>query len=745
MTDTKADGRAEGWDDRLRRTLGRYGEPLLRAVADRLLRLRTRPPAEELIERMAGAMANAAVLDRRLKALPAPARGLLALIGLSRQPAWRLGGVLELASCLDVADGMGLVFQLFESGLLFPEVPSTGPALKSFEEWLGRASPSGYVVFVPPEVTARAVTHGLELPRPPAVVKSAAVVCEADGLEPFLRLGVLWQQVRTAPLRLTQQGTFFKKDQERLAGDPLLTGPAADEVVPMPHQESWLVALGLGSGALEAEDAQLVAADFPAWRDEGLTAALVRLWAALPALDSWHPAQGWRGLSASPSPFGSAGVAALALLAGLGEDDFLRPADVCRWLAARHCFWHSPPAGEADPAAEAEVDGDERGGTPPDEETTPTLLTEWGEAFLLGIAYQLRLVQAGRTADGEWAVRLSPTGRAVLGLGPPPALPGFPQTLLVQPNLEIVAYRQGLTPGLLGKLTRFAAWRSLGAACTLQLQPETVYRGLESGLTLEQVLQTLQQHGVREMPAAVVQALRTWADKRERLAVYAAAALLEFTNAADLQAALGRGVPGIPLSDRLLLVPNEADIDFRHLRLAGTRDYALPPGQCVEVGADGVTLTVDPGRADLLLDTELQRFAEPAAAGSTTRPVYRLTPASLGRARDAGLGFRMLEDWFLQRAGQAVPPAVRLLFAGGEGGPASARRLLVVEVPTALTADGLMQWPETQALIQGRLGPTALAVAEANLEPLARLLAGLGLELVREPPPAGNARPPGGT
>jgi hypothetical protein len=44
-------------------------------------------------------------------------------------------------------------------------------------------------------------------------------------------------------------------------------------------------------------------------------------------------------------------------------------------------------------------------------------------------------------------------------------------------------------------------------------------------------------------------------------------------------------------------------------------------------------------------------------------------------------------------------------------------------------ADGLMQWPETRSLIEARMGPTALAVAERNAEDLGRKLEGLGMEL----------------
>src|SRR5262249_30349893 len=181
--------------------------------------------------------------------------------------------------------------------------------------------------------------------------------------------------------------------------------------------------------------------------------------------------------------------------------------------------------------------------------------------------------------------------------------------LLVQPNLEILAYRQGLAPALIARLAHFAAWKALGAACLLQLQPESVYRALEAGFTFETILQTLEQHGTRPTPAPVIDSLRTWANKRDRITIYPAAALLEFGSAEELNEALARGVPALRLTDRLALVPNDDAIDFKHFRLTGTRDYGLPPEKCVTIEPDGVTLTIDLSRSDLLLETELPRFA----------------------------------------------------------------------------------------------------------------------------------------
>src|SRR6185369_15162163 len=103
-----------------------------------------------------------------------------------------------------------------------------------------------------------------------------------------------------------------------------------------------------------------------------------------------------------------------------------------------------------------------------------------------------------------------------------------------QPNAEVIAYRQELTPAVVAALTRFAKWKGFGAACTLELTAEHTYRGLESGLTLAEIVQTLNRHGSRPVPPAVADLLQRWANKRERIVVYSAATLVEFATTADL-------------------------------------------------------------------------------------------------------------------------------------------------------------------------------------------------------------------
>jgi hypothetical protein len=443
-----------------------------------------------------------------------------------------------------------------------------------------------------------------------------------------------------------------------------------------------------------------------------LTAALESLWAALPLVENWNARDGGTNASPGASPFVSANFLSLLLLARLPLSNWAAPSDVERWVLDNHPFW-ATSGGQASRNQK--------------HKHSPVT------TFLLGVAYPLRLVEISK-GDGEPLVRLTALARWLLGAGSKPGeTPGFPKTIVVQPNLEIVAYRQGLTPDLITSLSLFATWKSLGAACTLQLQPESVYRALEAGWKFERILQILEQYGMRPTPPAVIESLRTWANKRDRLSVYPSAALFEFATNSDLEAALSRGLPAVRLTDRLVVVANESAIDFRHFRLNGTRDYALPPDQCVDVDDDGVTLTIDPVRADLLLETELRRFAEPLdRPGPNGRRQYRVTPHSLTLARQLEMGIETLDEWFLQRTGRPLTPAARMLLGAGTLSAFSLKTELVLKVNSAETADGLLQWPPTRGLFQARLGPTALVVAQADLETLRERLRSLGISIPTE-------------
>jgi hypothetical protein len=698
---------ADPWTDRARDALSRYAEPLLRDVAARLVKPRTPIPADELADRCAAALTNPPVIDRRIREQPDAARRLLALVAAGRRPAWRVGHFVTLLAALGHAEGLAPILSLLQAGLLHPELPPGGREFAAFESWLGSTGVLHATVFAHPAVAARARGEDLGLPdigeplgglTPPTR--------QADGLDWPLRLAVIWQEVDQSPVRLTQADTLFKRDLTRLQTDAVLSAPAADQLAELPDAGVLALFWARAAGLLAEEDSELRAAPFPPSWGAALAPTLSDLWAGLTAVETWDPLRGYAPGDADAAPAPTAGLLALLLLAAADPGGWIDPQSVADWLWERHPSWPG-----ALPKGQDRTRG--RG---------------WVEVFLLGVAYPLGLVEAVQH-DG-WKVRLTPLGRHLLAGGPPPTpSPAFPQALVVQPNGEVLAYRQGLTPGLIARLSRFAEWTGLGPACTLRLNPTRTYHGLESGLTLAGVLQTLNQHALKPVPPTVADLLGRWADKRERITVYASATLVEFQTPADLEAAVARGTVSVRVTDRIGLAADGRDPDFKHLRLVGNRDYEARPTRCVAVADDGVTLTVDPAQSDLLLEAEIGRLADPVVGDPPGVRRFRLSPESLRRATSTGYTLSDLDAWFLVRSGQPLPPAGRLFVLGPQLPSPTAARHLVVHLPTAEIADGLLQWPATVALVGHRLGPTAVTVTEADLPRLREVLGGLGITL----------------
>jgi XPB/Ssl2-like helicase family protein len=681
------------WNERVRNVLEAYDETLLRGVTQRLCRPRNLWPASELIDRCVDTLQNPAVLDRRLKDQSVGARRVLGLLRRSDRTIWTVGSLCELGALLEVDFGPESVAGLVEGGLVFPEI-ATGAKLKNLDIWLAQ-NPS---VFVPPIVPQRLEAEPFVADLTP--VTASGPTLEADGLEWPLRLAVAHQILQGGPLRRTQTRDFFKRDLDRVRGENLLGTPPSDALDTLPDADLFTVALALSVGIFGESDGEVRTLGFPASWNAGLARTLGEIWAALPNIADWGPVRGWEIRERPIQPFASSWLYALGALGAMPADAWVRTDEIQKRVAMRHPFF----ADAKDPSA--------------------TGVTH----FLLAIAYPLRLLQATKTADG-YAVRLSPLGRQILHFGGVEVtLPTFPKALLVQPNLEILAYRQGLTTELIPQLGGFATWKTIGAACTLQFEPESVYRALEGGMSLEGIVQTLDRYGMKPTPPAVLDALRTWANKRDRITLYPSGALFEFATPADLDEALNRGLPAVRLTDRLAVAPRESDVDFKHFRLTGTRDYSLPPERCVEVEADGVSLIVDLARSDLLLETELLRFAEASTRlAPPGKKHYKMTANSLRSARQQGMTWAVLEAWFEQRTGMPGSPAAKFLFGATDVPPFEFRRQIVLHVAAVETADGLLQWPGTQTYLQGRLGPTALVVAENDVEPLAAVLRDLGI------------------
>lgn len=695
----------EGWSVRCRDTLSRYAEPLLRAVAAKLIKPRANQPLDELLDKSVATLTNPPVIDRRIKDLPEPIRKVLAVIGLSRQPQWKVGHLLTLLSALGHSEGFAPIASALESGLLFPVLPEVHPPLENFEAWLGSAGTLTAEVFAHPTVALRARSESLGLPdvANPDLVGGGGHPRLADGLDWLLRLAAVRQQVDADPVRVTQANTLFKKDLVRLQTDEVLSAPPADHAGNLPDAGILALLWASTAGLLSANGGELRATAFePAW-NAGLPVVLVDLFAAFWQVEAWDPLAGYAPIEMGLSPTPTAGLLSLLLLAQSEPSEWVSPQSVADWLWTHHPSWAGTLPSDA---------AGDRGAA-------------WVRAFLLGVAYPLQVVEA----LGDY-VRLSPLGRHLLAGGPElPPPPVFPQTLLIQPNAEILAYRQGLTPSLIATLSRFARWKGLGPACTLELTPEQTYRGLESGLTLPMILQTLTRSATRPVPPTVADLLQRWSSKRERITVFTSAVLVEFVTPGELDAAVGRGIVAVRLTDRIGITADGSEPTLAQLRLIANRDYESKPQRCVTVAEDGVTLTIDAAAADLLLDAEIGRFAIPLATEPNSPRRFRLN-AELLRRTGQLLPLSDIDTWFMDRTGQPLSPAGRLLLLGPQMSPAVATRLLIVRFSNSEMADGAMQWSETRALIAERIGPAAIVVTEENLEALSKVLSEIGISVV---------------
>jgi len=737
-----------------RAALGRYKTGRLAAIrlaqgtAPKGLRIRPVGNADEITEHLDQPSTVLALVAR----LPIGSRLALSLFGLTETTSISLTGLSHALRILGAEPNAAIV-GLLELGLLAIEMGAEFGPVDEFRVVLERGSLLRVRLRIHP-----AVPRGIRTVRPEAELPRAAgpvsQIRESDGLESILRLGALWQRVGAEPLRQTQQGTLYKRDRDRLADDPVLAGPIADALKPLPDASALWLALARHVGLIELDPAgeRLLAAPPEFWTDNAvhLPQMIATGWMAL---QTWEEREG-----TVPEP-NSAGLAVTYLraavllwLTAVGDLEWVALDDLAEHLSTLSPGWdqasllNEPRAAFASP----------RHGTSPRGRTRARLEAEGAtrgvsvlESLLLGAAYPLGLVRAAEEGRARRrVVQLTPFGRYVLALGPtPPPRETFEQFLFVQPNFEVVAYRQGLTPQLVGRLSRFAWWSQLGAALELKLTRESIVHGLDGGLTPASMLETLTRHSQRPLPPGVIDAVQNWANRRERVTYYAAATLIEFGSRTDRDAALeswparDHAAP-LTVAERFLLVEDEQNVPFDRLRLTSSRDYRRPAEVCVMVETDGVSLALDPARADLLVEAEVSRFADPLPPPEVVRgqppvPALRrfvISAASLRRGMSRGVSPTQLSEWFARRTGGEIPPASQLLLMvrTARVPPLKAARMVVLTVPSVELLDGLVQHPATSPLLGDRLGPTSVAIPGDQMIPLQKALKELGINLALE-------------
>jgi len=731
-------------DEGFRRVLRGYSGNLLRVILERLdvSAIRSNQPAA-LCRDLEEQLRDPSGFARAVAPLSRQARCALGLLAVREARVVRFDALAVTLKSSGIVRPTETILELVQRGLLALAVarreagsgtePRGSVLLEDLDAVVAR-TPAAWIELRP---APRVFTEGrldphdpLPAPAPASASRRAEAIRLADGLELPLRVAALWQRVATQPLRIAQNGAFYKRDRDRLEDDPALAGPPADALEPIPDQVLFWIQLALEVGLLveEPEVGRVVAAPAEFWDENAfhlpqmLAAAWLRLERHHERLGAQEPGRAARLLLPHLR------LPVLARLATLPNADDPANPDPEHWTAvedlanalervcpeaARLAFAEPPPtmpsppsrpnAGtRTNPPAEFAVTSGPTVGS--GFETIRADLT----AMLLGPAYQLRLVAVAREAQtGRTLVRLTALGRYLLRLGPPPPPPPpYDHFLNIQPNFEMIAYRQGLNPGAIGKLTLFGRWTKLGGAAELKVTEDSLTLGLHGGLSVDAILERLRRHSPRPLAPALERTLRGWSARRERITLHTAATLLEFATPEDLEEALKRWPveetapstpldargnsqaegreepvddnapnesdpahsdhPGRPrrLTSRILLVPDPRRVPLALFRLNGSRDYRLPRGVCARVDEGGIEITLDPRTSDLLAEIELSGFARFEGVTSEGERTYRVTPASLAQGQRRGWELAKLDRWFRERCGHPIPPALRLLWVG---------------------------------------------------------------------------------
>ncbi|MBY0586918.1 helicase-associated domain-containing protein [bacterium] len=701
--------------DQYRQYLSRYSADLLQGVCEQASRFsrakRLDDPVEQLIKTLGNEKALAKMLDRHGEG------GTRAVAVLRRSPfvPWRWDHAIAVLESVGVESPYTLLLEFLEMGILAMKRNTTDDPIVRFDVVTG-ASPASLplVTLAGPIVSQTFSSFEIESPLPSE--KPAGSFRQADGWEWPMRLAILWQMTWLAPIKRTQQRLLFKKDRERLTLNPLLAAETLDSLVRVPDPGLMIYQLALDQGWLDpvVEEQSPTAPLWQVWPDD--LAALSRIIGrGLVTLEDWNEL----GTDVPVGTFSSDVVVSRQLillwLSLLPAEEGATLESLARALESSVAPWN----GAGEPTGPMRLPAERA-----------TLCRTWVRGFVLGLLYQAGLVEAADLQETSPIVRLTPRGKQFVGIAEniEPA-PKYPVSLLVQPNHQLIVYRQALSIELLVQLILFAEPRSSGAAMTLELTPGSIYHGLEAGLQPEQIIQLLQDQSGRTLPGGVEESIRTWSQKRERLTIYSQATLFEFASAADLEDALARGLVAARLTDRMVLV-EEQEGAFKNLRLTASRDYRLEPQPCVQCSPDGTILKVNLETSDLMLESEIRRISDLASTADKQGAFhFRVTRESIERAFEQGLRGEFIDQWFRRRTGQDPPDSVRLLLRAVTGLSLSARQIVVVSAESPLVADGLLQHPRTASLFAERLGPSALSIATEKLPELRQALDELGIPL----------------
>jgi hypothetical protein len=642
----------------------------------------------------------------------------------------------------DRVDAGQLRARLTEEGVIPPASPATQGAChegrphdagtNAFEDVIARLTLRGLLLSegIPNAWGRRkmlGLTPGLNVIVPPAVRRFLtepvseemnwgrgslpAPVLDADIASSQRDLFIYWSEALTRPLPLTQAGLVRKRvlrqvNRQLLSPDPSLESARSETEAPrIFFLRLMLQELGLLVQRNQHLETSSPPGQLPTFWGQPLMQRVARAVEAWQAIETWNELSGL-GLASLDLDLFRAREKLLEQLATLPVGDWISSERFSDHLLLNRLNLLIEPHNQG-PRGSVLRGEDELAGR------FNQRLADIQAAFvgraLSGPLHWLGLLDISVDDDRLLAFRVGEQGARALGdvvrlgtkeYGPPDDGNGPVDEgrVVVQPSFHVLAL--GPVPeSVLAQLEIFAdRLKADRSAFEYVLSQETVYRGQQWGLSVDDILATLRKMSSVPIPANVQRSLREWEQQYERIVFHNRVTLVHTSNAGQLEELWQDGALRRHLARRL--GPTVATVEAGRLSAlhqalrrkgvlaARSRQHdacvdslrAEPSGELVPV-RDG---------PDLLLDTCLAKLTE-AREGK-----HFVTQNAVTRALDRGMTVSQYLD-LLARVHRGPLPGelrARVKAWGRYYGKATLRTATLLEVRDAQTAEELLSQPE---------------------------------------------------
>ncbi len=301
--------------------------------------------------------------------------------------------------------------------------------------------------------------------------------------------------------------------------------------------------------------------------------------------------------------------------------------------------------------------------------------------------------------------------------------------IVVQPNFQVLAL--GRVPdAILARLEMFGKRiRADRSTIEYALSRESVYRALQDGVEIAEIVTFLEGASTAAVPQNVLRSLEEWSEHHQRIRFHRDVTLCMAASeqlmgnvwdapetASHLARRLTPTVSMVHSGHQAPLVEQLVHLGF----LPAIASLGVELKRCVEIEPDG-HVVLDGGAQNIVLESELSRLAERRDGQ------YYITRSAVAAAESRGMELAdYLKSWQrLSRSGLPEKLAADIQTWTGTSKVASLRRALVLRLPDLAAAEALLADPELQPYLSRLLpdGPSPmLQVSNGNEAALAELL-----------------------